>query len=88
MTGTSFDWVKNVTSVPVSYLIELRDRGTFGFLLPPNQIIPTALETMDAMVEMDRMTRVLGYYQPFNSAVVVYSSLTIIVLSIFIIMFG
>ncbi|KAJ0173495.1 hypothetical protein K1T71_010644 [Dendrolimus kikuchii] len=62
MSGTSFDWVKFAADVPISFLIELRDLGEYGFLLPPEQIIPTGLETMDAFIEMDRTTRLLGYY--------------------------
>ncbi|XP_052744053.1 uncharacterized protein LOC112054321 [Bicyclus anynana] len=62
MSGTSFDWVKHTTNIPVSLLIELRDLGQYGFLLPAEQIIPTSLEIMDALLEMDRTTRKLGYY--------------------------
>ena len=63
MSGTTFDWVKNATDIPVSFLIELRDLGEYGFLLPPEQIIPNNLEIMDALLEMDRTTRELGYYE-------------------------
>ncbi|CAK1550138.1 unnamed protein product [Leptosia nina] len=59
MSGSSFDWVKQETDVALSYLIELRDSGEFGFLLPASQIIPNSLEIMDALVEMDRVTRQL-----------------------------
>merc|ERR1712059_76485 len=31
--------------IPYSYGIELRDTGMYGFLLPPDQIIPTGEET-------------------------------------------
>ncbi|XP_068619352.1 zinc carboxypeptidase-like [Battus philenor] len=62
MSGASFDWVKFETKVPVSFLIELRDLGEYGFLLPPEQIIPNNLEVMDALLEIDRTTLKLGYY--------------------------
>ncbi|CAB3248800.1 unnamed protein product [Arctia plantaginis] len=62
MSGSSFDWVKNATRVSVALLFGLRDRGQYGFLLPADQIIPTAMETMDALIEMDEATRNLGYY--------------------------
>ncbi|CAH2241667.1 jg26967 [Pararge aegeria aegeria] len=62
MSGTSFDWVKHTTNIPVSLLIELRDLGRYGFLLPAEEIIPNNLEIMDALLEMDRTTRRLGYY--------------------------
>lgn len=62
MSGTSFDWVKYSTDVPMAFLIELRDLGEYGFLLPPEQITPTCLEIMDFLVEVDSTTRKLGYY--------------------------
>ncbi|XP_032525430.2 zinc carboxypeptidase-like [Danaus plexippus] len=62
MTGTSFDWVKNNTKVSFSFLIELRDLGQYGFLLPAEQIIPNSLETMDGLIEMDKTVQLLGYY--------------------------
>jgi len=43
--GTSLDWALGVAGVPYVYSIELRDTGLYGFLLPPDQIIPTAEET-------------------------------------------
>ncbi|XP_026743018.1 zinc carboxypeptidase-like [Trichoplusia ni] len=68
MSGSSFDWVKYYTNVPISYLIELRDLGEYGFLLPPEQIIPTALENMDGLIEMDRTARSLRYYAHTSGA--------------------
>ena len=43
--GGSADWAKAVARIKYSYLIELRDGGTHGFLLPPDQILPTGQET-------------------------------------------
>ncbi|XP_038206917.1 zinc carboxypeptidase-like [Zerene cesonia] len=77
MSGTSFDWVKLETNVPVSYLIELRDLGEYGFLLPAEQIIPNNLEIMDALVEMDRVTRLMGYY---SGSVPVICTLSVVAL--------
>lgn len=77
MSGTTFDWVKNATDVPVSFLIELRDLGEYGFLLPPQQIIPNNLEIMDALLEMDRTTRELGYYDSGTSTIVYSVCITI-----------
>ncbi|XP_045532611.1 zinc carboxypeptidase-like [Pieris brassicae] len=79
MSGSSFDWVKQETGVSVSYLIELRDMGDFGFLLPASQIIPNSLEIVDCLVEMDKVTRRLGYYSGANTFV---SSLSLIILCI------
>ncbi|XP_050664226.1 zinc carboxypeptidase-like [Leptidea sinapis] len=79
MSGTSFDWVKHEANVAVSYLIELRDLGEYGFLLPPAQIIPNSLEIMDALIEMDRVTRLLGYY---SKSTLILGSFNALVLSI------
>lgn len=76
MSGTSFDWVKHEFDVPVVYLIELRDLGDYGFLLPQDQIIPNSLEIMDMMLEMDRVTKNMKYYR--NDASFVYHSVFVI----------
>lgn len=43
-SGGSIDWTYN-QGIKYSYTFELRDTGHFGFLLPANQIVPTANET-------------------------------------------
>ncbi|XP_020278332.1 carboxypeptidase B-like [Pseudomyrmex gracilis] len=43
-SGSSDDWAKGVAGIKYAYTIELRDRGTYGFLLPATQIVPTARE--------------------------------------------
>jgi len=43
--GTSQDWAYGSGIFKYVYTAELRDKGAFGFLLPPAQIIPTAMET-------------------------------------------
>jgi murein tripeptide amidase MpaA len=58
-TGGSMDWVKNQFKTPITYTYELRDTGTNGFLLPANQIIPTALETEDSLVSIFQSYRQL-----------------------------
>ena len=45
VSGGSKDWAFGVAGIPYSYGMELRDTGRYGFLLPPEQIIPTAEET-------------------------------------------
>ncbi|XP_046971388.1 zinc carboxypeptidase-like [Vanessa cardui] len=62
VTGSGFDWVKGAARVPLVFLFELRDLGEYGFLLPPEQIIPNNKEVMDALVEMDKVARQIGYY--------------------------
>ena len=44
-SGGSLDWALGVAEIPYSIGMELRDTGTYGFLLPPDQIIPTGEET-------------------------------------------
>ncbi|RMF85415.1 MAG: hypothetical protein D6744_01440, partial [Planctomycetota bacterium] len=46
--GTMPDWVYDTTGA-LSWTIELRDTGTFGFVLPANQIIPTGEENFEAI---------------------------------------
>lgn len=43
-SGGSLDWTLGVAGIPYSYGMELRDTGASGFLLPPEQIIPTGEE--------------------------------------------
>ncbi|XP_059191638.1 carboxypeptidase A4 [Centropristis striata] len=47
-SGGSIDWSYNV-GIKYSYAFELRDTGRYGFILPANQIIPTATETWLAL---------------------------------------
>ncbi|EPE26499.1 Zn-dependent exopeptidase [Glarea lozoyensis ATCC 20868] len=44
-TGSSVDWVNDIAKAKYTFTIELRDTGRYGFILPPAQILPTALET-------------------------------------------
>ena len=43
-SGGSLDWTLGELGIPYSYGMELRDTGAYGFLLPPQQIIPTGEE--------------------------------------------
>ena len=43
-SGTSRDWARGVANIKYSFTIELRDQGQYGWLLPPEQIIPTGEE--------------------------------------------
>ncbi|XP_052756711.1 uncharacterized protein LOC113520958 [Galleria mellonella] len=74
VSGSSFDFMKGVVDIPIVYLFELRDVGQYGFLLPPSQIIPNGEEIMDCLIEMDRVTRLLGYYHYPSSSITVYGS--------------
>lgn len=60
-TGVSSDYIKGVYRKPIVYTYELRDRGRYGFLLPPNQIIPSGEETLDSLVAMFKEAKARGY---------------------------
>ncbi|KAL2094043.1 hypothetical protein ACEWY4_011355 [Coilia grayii] len=47
-SGGSIDWSYNL-GIKHSFAFELRDTGRYGFMLPANQIIPTASETWLAL---------------------------------------
>ena len=48
-SGASKDYTYGVLGIKYSFALELRDKGTFGFLLPASQIIPTAMETFEGI---------------------------------------
>uniref|UniRef100_T1J4X5 Peptidase M14 domain-containing protein n=1 Tax=Strigamia maritima TaxID=126957 RepID=T1J4X5_STRMM len=43
------DWAKGIAGIKYSYVLELRDKGRYGFMLPPLQILPTGQETWEAI---------------------------------------
>lgn len=50
--GGSEDFAKGVAKIKYSYCFELRDTGKDGFILPPNQIVPSGIETFAAVQSM------------------------------------
>uniref|UniRef100_A0A8C5PQQ4 Peptidase M14 domain-containing protein n=1 Tax=Leptobrachium leishanense TaxID=445787 RepID=A0A8C5PQQ4_9ANUR len=50
-SGSSADWAADL-KIRFPYTFELRDKGTYGFQLPPEQIKPTNEETMLGMMSM------------------------------------
>eukprot|EP00064_Thunnus_orientalis_P001817 superscaffoldBa00000125_g1820 len=48
-SGGTIDWTYD-QGIKYSYTFELRDTGRYGFILPANQIIPTAQETWLALM--------------------------------------
>ena len=44
-SGGSIDWAKGEAGIGFATTMELRDTGNYGFILPAEQIIPTAEET-------------------------------------------
>lgn len=64
-SGSSIDWVLDRTETELAFCYELRpDRGARlqGFDLPPEEIRPTSLETIDSIQEMVHSSVVLGYF--------------------------
>ncbi|KAI9560754.1 hypothetical protein GHT06_011706 [Daphnia sinensis] len=51
-SGDTTDHYYESEGVVHSYTIELRDSGTYGFQLPPDQIVPTAIETWNGFKAM------------------------------------
>merc|ERR1712031_106952 len=43
-SGGAIDFCYDQLGVKLPFTFELRDTGTYGFILPPEQIIPTAME--------------------------------------------
>merc|ERR1712083_112022 len=43
-SGGSSDWALGEAGIPYAFGMELRDKGDYGFHLPPEQIIPSAEE--------------------------------------------
>jgi len=46
--------LKQFSGVTLSWVLELRDTGAYGFLLPADQIIPTAEETVAMFIEVSK----------------------------------
>lgn len=51
-SGSSADWTYGAAKIKYSYGVELRDTGKYGFLLPPDQIIPSGKETLEALIAL------------------------------------
>uniref|UniRef100_A0A182NUX8 Zinc carboxypeptidase A 1 n=1 Tax=Anopheles dirus TaxID=7168 RepID=A0A182NUX8_9DIPT len=67
-SGSSVDWSYGVQDVKIAYTYELRPDGDAwnGFVLPPNQIVPTGEETLDSLVTLLEESAARGYYELKN----------------------
>ncbi|CAL1679898.1 unnamed protein product [Lasius platythorax] len=61
VTGSSVDYIKATYGKNITYVYELRDRDHYGFLMPPDQIIPTGEEIMDSLVVMFKEAKARGH---------------------------
>uniref|UniRef100_A0A1B0CK34 Zinc carboxypeptidase A 1 n=1 Tax=Lutzomyia longipalpis TaxID=7200 RepID=A0A1B0CK34_LUTLO len=60
-TGNSIDWTYGAAGINLSYAYEFRDDGTYGFLLPADQIIPNSIEVMQSLIGMIDESERLGH---------------------------
>lgn len=73
-SGAAPDWTYGDQGL-ISYTIELRDKDTFGFLLPPDQIIPTGMEAKAAAFELaERISRGIDIRYPRGAPAIVSAS--------------
>ncbi|EAT39609.1 AAEL008600-PA [Aedes aegypti] len=62
-SGSSPDWAHAVHDTPIAVTYEFRDKGTNGFILPADQIIPNAQEVLDSLIAFFSKGKELGYFQ-------------------------
>lgn len=60
-SGGTKDWAYNELDIKISYTIEFRDQGRYGFVLPPAFIIPNCEETLAGIQALLVETENLGY---------------------------
>ncbi|EDW04275.1 zinc carboxypeptidase [Drosophila grimshawi] len=61
-SGATNDWAFS-QDIKISYTIEFRDTGNFGFVLPPAYILPNAEEALVGIIALLAEAKKLGYLQ-------------------------
>ncbi|XP_017086458.2 zinc carboxypeptidase [Drosophila eugracilis] len=62
-SGATNDWAYNEQGVEISYTIEFRDTGRYGFILPPAHIVPNAEEALVGIAALLDKCKELGYLE-------------------------
>ncbi|KAH8328207.1 hypothetical protein KR067_006038 [Drosophila pandora] len=60
-SGATIDWAYNEQDIDITYTIEFRDTGRYGFILPPTHIIPNAEEALIGIAALLDKCEELGY---------------------------
>lgn len=60
-SGGTKDWAYTELDIKISFTIEFRDQGRFGFVLPPAFIIPNSEETLAGIQALLHKCEELGY---------------------------
>ncbi|XP_050099673.1 zinc carboxypeptidase-like [Anopheles aquasalis] len=61
-SGSSPDWAHGTQGTPIAATFEFRDNGYYGFILPPEQILPNAMEVLDGLVAFVKEGKKIGYF--------------------------
>ncbi|XP_065358303.1 zinc carboxypeptidase-like [Calliphora vicina] len=60
-SGATIEYAYNEVDIKITYTVEMRDTGRYGFVLPPVQILPNCEETMTGLMALVKESEQLGY---------------------------